>query len=60
MIVLSQKFVGTPIECPNCYALLAYKLNDVYQNKYVYCPLCRTKILTNLDLSYDGVVEVKK
>lgn len=60
MIILSKKCVGLIQECPTCGAVLAYDTKDVYENKYVYCPICKTKILTSLDLSYNGVIKEKQ
>lgn len=60
MLLLSKKCVGKIDECPNCGAVFAYDVEDIYENKYLYCPQCRTKILSRLDLSYDGVIKEKK
>ena len=60
MIVLSKKCVGLIQECPTCGAVLAYLPEDIYENKYLYCPLCKTKILSRLDLSYNGVIKEEK
>lgn len=56
MKVLSKTFCGSIIECTECHAILAYGPTDIYQNKYVYCPLCKTKLLTAMNLEYDGEV----
>lgn len=58
MKILSRSFPGSLQLCPECQALLAFMPTDIYENKYIYCPICRTKIETNMDLSYDA--EVKK
>ena len=57
MRVLSKKPVACLKECQECHAILAFGLEDIYENKYIYCPLCRTKQLSNCDLSYDGVIK---
>lgn len=45
MIVLSTQYPGITIQCPNCSALLAIDPHkDIYENKYVYCPICREKL----------------
>ena len=43
MQVLSDKFCGLTLVCKQCYALLAYNKKDIYENKYIYCPLCKCK-----------------
>lgn len=57
MKVLSQRFPGSIHICVECHAALAYSPRDVYENHYIYCPLCKTKQLCAMDLSYDGVIE---
>ena len=57
MKVLSPHFSGSLQSCTNCRALLAYRPSDIYESKYIYCPQCKTKIETHMDLSYDGVVK---
>lgn len=56
MVVLSPNFPGFVCECVNCHAILGYIQQDIYGSKFVYCPICHAQILTNVDLSYDGVV----
>ena len=60
MIVLSQKCIGKIQECPECGAVLGYDVGDIYENKYLYCPVCKAKILSRLDLSYNGVIKEEK
>ena len=60
MKLLSKKCVGIVEECPQCGAVFAYDIADIYENKYIYCPQCRLKILSHMDLSYDGVIKEKK
>lgn len=57
MQVLSPKKLAFVHECINCGALLTYQIEDIYENCYIYCPVCRTKQKSALDLSYDGVVK---
>lgn len=57
MVVLAKRKPAFVQECSGCFALLGYNIPDIYQNKYVYCPVCRTKLTTNIDLSYDGVIK---
>lgn len=45
--------------CECCGALLSYTIDDIYENKYIYCPICKTRQPCNLDLSYDGVVVIR-
>ena len=60
MIVLSKKCIGKIQECPECGAVLGYDVGDIYENKYLYCPVCKAKILSRLDLSYNGVIKEEK
>lgn len=57
MTVLSVKFPGSIHICENCGAVLAYHATDVYENHYIYCPVCKLKQQCELDLSYDGVIK---
>ena len=57
MKILSRSFPGSLQLCPECQALLAFTPADIYDNKYIYCPLCRTKIETNMDLSYNPEIK---
>ena len=45
MIVYSEKYPGIIVICPECGALLGIDPHkDLYEEKYVYCPLCKHKI----------------
>ena len=57
MQILAKRTPAMMLSCPECRVLFAYNFGDIYQNKYVYCPVCRTKITTPIDLGYDGVVK---
>lgn len=59
MQVLSQKFEGFIHICPTCNAVLSYVPTDIYEGKYIYCPICKTKASAAVDLNYDGVKEKK-
>lgn len=44
MMVLSQHYPGITVQC-NCGALLGIDPHkDIYDNKYVYCPICKEKV----------------
>lgn len=44
MTVLSQLYPGITVQCA-CGALLAIDPHkDLYEDKYVYCPICKVKI----------------
>ena len=58
MKVLAPKTPSFVISCPACDALLGFNFGDIYENRYVYCPVCREKILTKIDLGYNGVVRM--
>lgn len=57
MRVLSQKPIAMTHECQECHAFLAFNIEDIYENKYIYCPICKTKQLSGCDLNYDGVIK---
>lgn len=57
MKVLSEKYPGALMICPGCQALLGYGPADIYEDKFIYCPICKEKIPTLMDLSYDGLKE---
>ncbi len=44
MRTLSEVFAGLVRVCDKCGAVLAYGAHDVYENKYIYCPVCRAKL----------------
>ena len=43
MTILSQTYPGFILVCKECHALLGYTSKDIYQGKFVYCPLCKYK-----------------
>lgn len=56
--VISPKRVWPLHTCVECGALLTYDYTkDIYEGKYIYCPICKTKQLSALDLNYDGVIQ---
>lgn len=58
MEVLSTKFPGIFFICEQCGALCAnVQENEIYENCYVYCPVCKTKNLLPLDKAYDGIIK---
>ena len=48
MKVLAQRY-GLLLVCQNCHTLLSYKAVDVYEGKYVYCPVCNEKNRVNIE-----------
>jgi len=56
MIVLSPTYPGLIHECEYCHAILAYTQEDVWENEFIYCPLCHTKNKVRLNLGYEGEV----
>lgn len=56
MILLSNYYRGLVCRCNACGALLGYGPEDVFNNSYVKCPQCGFKILTKMQLDYDGVI----
>lgn len=43
MTILSQGYCGRTLVCAQCYSLLAFNEKDIYDKKYIYCPLCKYK-----------------
>ena len=43
MTLLAKKFCGSITHC-QCGAILAYNAKDIYGDKYIYCPICKSKI----------------
>ena len=56
MVILSNYYRGLVCRCNACGALLGYGPEDVFDNSYVKCPQCGFKILTKMQLDYDGVI----
>ena len=46
--------------CPDCGALFAYNTKDIYENCFVYCPVCHARQKASIDLSYDGVIKTEQ
>lgn len=44
MIIYSPTYPGLIKICDQCGCLFGYNLNEIYEEKYVYCPQCRHKI----------------
>ena len=55
MMVLTKTYPGFIHICSNCGALLQFNAADIYENKWIYCPICRSKEDCQLDKSYNGV-----
>lgn len=56
--VISPKRVWPLHTCVECGALLTYDYTkDIYEDKYIYCPICKTKQVSALNLKYDGVIK---
>lgn len=55
MTILSQKFPGLMRICDGCNALLSYDAADVYENQFIYCPICKTKLKVNVNFEYEGL-----
>ena len=56
MNVIYPKCAGHIHICSSCGAILQYALTDIYEGKYIYCPVCKEKQECALQLNYDGVV----
>ena len=59
MRILSERYPGSIVFC-DCGALLAYHLEDIHCDKFIFCPICKTQITIPLQVNYDGMKEEKK
>lgn len=46
--VLADHFLGLTRYCDGCGALLGYNWKDLYEGKYIYCPICKMKLEVDL------------
>lgn len=60
MVLLNKYYRGLVCRCNACGALLGYDPNDIFDNSYVKCPQCGFKILTKMQLDYDGLIREEK
>ena len=44
MIIYSQSYPGLHLICTNCGCLFGFSVQEIYEDKYVYCPICREKL----------------
>ena len=44
MKILSSIFPGSIKLCSSCGCLFSYLPSDIYENKWIYCPICHEKI----------------
>ena len=57
MKVLSTKHPGLWFICEQCSALIVdVKDNEIYEDSYVYCPICKNKQKLEYNKSYNGIV----
>ena len=57
MIVLSNRHPGIYFVCENCGSVVIdVKDNEIYENSYVYCPICKNKQKLEYNKSYNGIV----
>lgn len=54
--VIAPKCCGLVHICDYCGCIFKYEASDVYDKKYVYCPICKEKQEAALQVGYDGVV----
>ena len=57
MIVLNERYTGLLARCPNCYALLGYKPEDVSNTQNIHCPQCKASMWVPFNPTYDGVIK---
>lgn len=50
MMVVSPKFIGNLHVCEKCGAMLKISPEDIYEQKYIYCPVCKEKQESSLVL----------
>lgn len=58
MEVLSKRHPGLFFICEQCGALIGdVHENEIYENSYVYCPICRNKQKLKYNKSYEGIIK---
>ena len=57
MILLHPRYAGLLARCPNCYALLGYKPEDVSASQTIKCMQCGFIMRVPFNPNYDGVVK---
>ena len=57
MKILSPTYPGSILICSDCGCLFAYNQSDLYENQFVYCPVCHIRQRANLNLNYEGEVK---
>lgn len=57
MILLHSRYAGLLARCPNCYALLGYKPEDVSASQNIRCMQCGFTMWVPFNPNYDGVVK---
>lgn len=57
--VICPKCVGLIHSCTWCGAIFKYEMEDVYEKKYIYCPICKEKQECALQIKYNGIIKEK-
>lgn len=57
MIVLNARWGGLIARCPNCYAILGYRPEDVSESQNIRCPQCGFNLWVPLNVTYDGIIK---
>lgn len=57
MILLNKRWGGLIARCPNCYAIIGYKPEDVSSAQNIKCPQCSATMWVPFNPNYDGVVK---
>lgn len=59
MIVYSKTYPGPIVICEECGCLFGYDPHsEIYEEKYVYCPLCKHKTISGIrDASWEYAIK---
>ena len=60
MTLLCKRWGGSIARCPNCYAILGYKPEDVSSSQNISCPQCFATMWVPFNPNYDGIIEEKE
>lgn len=57
MILLNKRWGGLIARCPNCYAIIGYKPEDVTSLQNIKCPQCFSSMWVPFNPNYDGIIK---
>lgn len=55
MKILSQTYPGSIKICRECGCLFSFLPSDIYEKHWLYCPICKTRMESPMDLRNEKV-----